>query len=164
MPQECILSCYLYYMFFILMFQAVLIYIMLTCNLASYGIAAISPFSHRLAFDNMSMDIQRLRCKVNFQALTFVPHIKALGDALVNRLRYPPSSGYLEEPTNVKHKAGKFVVLHLRFDKVYFSFLLYYITCFYMHTVARIRVTNLFKITQKEKLSKFKFSCLTSFM
>lgn len=85
--------------------------------LQSYGIAAISPFSHRLAFDNMSMDIQRLRCKVNFQALTFVPHIKALGDALVNRLRYPPSSGYLEELTNVKHKAGKFVVLHLRFDK-----------------------------------------------
>lgn len=85
--------------------------------LQSYGIAAISPFTHRLAFDNMSMDIQRLRCKVNFQALTFVPHIKALGDALVNRLRYPSNTGYLEETTDKKHKDGKFIVLHLRFDK-----------------------------------------------
>uniref|UniRef100_A0A5B7A0W0 O-fucosyltransferase family protein n=1 Tax=Davidia involucrata TaxID=16924 RepID=A0A5B7A0W0_DAVIN len=93
--------------------------------LQSYEIAAISPFSHRLAFDNLSMDIQRLRCKVNFQALVFVPHIRALGDALVERLRYPPrKSGllgekYLGEVTDAKDKqgTGKFVVLHLRFDK-----------------------------------------------
>ncbi|KAL2538525.1 O-fucosyltransferase family protein [Forsythia ovata] len=92
--------------------------------LQSYGIAAIAPFSHRLAFDNMPKDIQRLRCKVNFQALAFVPHIRALGNALVNRLRYPGEgsvvgTNYLEEVGNVKNKkgAGKFVVLHLRFDK-----------------------------------------------
>ncbi|KAL5705401.1 O-fucosyltransferase 31 [Ranunculus cassubicifolius] len=92
--------------------------------LQSYGIAAIAPFSHRLAFDNMSKEIQRLRCKVNFQALDFVPHVKELGDALVNRLRYPSSkpSGevteYLKQVTDKKHiSAGKFVVLHLRFDK-----------------------------------------------
>ncbi|KAK1300460.1 Uncharacterized protein QJS10_CPB13g00210 [Acorus calamus] len=78
--------------------------------LQSYGIAAIAPFSHRLAFDNLSVDIQRLRCKVNFQALSFVPHIRALGDALVGRLRYPSRIGDGKEP-------GKFVVLHLRFDK-----------------------------------------------
>lgn len=91
-----------------------------------YGIAAISPFSHRLAFDNMPMDLQRLRCKVNFQALIFVPHIRALGDALVKRLRYPsPQSGehegtsLLQEVTEGNHlqKPHKFVVLHLRFDK-----------------------------------------------
>ncbi|KAJ8451886.1 hypothetical protein Cgig2_007369 [Carnegiea gigantea] len=91
-----------------------------------YGIAAISPFSHRLAFDNMPMDLQRLRCKVNFQALIFVPHIRALGDALVKRLRYPsPQSGehegasLLQEVTERNHlqKPHKFVVLHLRFDK-----------------------------------------------
>jgi hypothetical protein len=87
----------------------------------SYGIAAIAPFSHRLAFDNLSMDIQRLRCKVNFQALVFVPHIRQLGDALVSRLRYPSGksgavgTNYLQESTV---GAGKFVVLHLRFDKV----------------------------------------------
>jgi|UniRef100_A0A2N9J023 hypothetical protein len=88
--------------------------------LQSYGIAAIAPFSHRLAFDNLSMDIQRLRCKVNFQALVFVPHIRQLGDALVSRLRYPSGksgavgTNYLQESTV---GAGKFVVLHLRFDK-----------------------------------------------
>ncbi|KAM7519743.1 hypothetical protein LguiB_018705 [Lonicera macranthoides] len=92
--------------------------------LQSYGIAAIAPFSHRLAFDNMPKDIQRLRCKVNFQALVFVPHIKTLGDALVNRLQYPRGSEivdnkYLREATDAKAKqgVGKFVVLHLRFDK-----------------------------------------------
>ncbi|KAF2292952.1 hypothetical protein GH714_034250 [Hevea brasiliensis] len=93
--------------------------------LQSYGIAAISPFSHRLTFDNLPMDIQRLRCKVNFQALVFVPHIRALGDALVSRLRYPSkgakvlSTDYLGETTDVidENRARKFVVIHLRFDK-----------------------------------------------
>ncbi|MCL7033070.1 hypothetical protein MKW94_015592, partial [Papaver nudicaule] len=86
--------------------------------LQSYGIAAIAPFSHRLAFEDVSRDIQRLRCKVNFQALTFVPHIKSLGDALVSRLRNP-SGKYLQETTSEieREGAGKFVVLHLRFDK-----------------------------------------------
>ncbi|CAL9226710.1 unnamed protein product [Arabidopsis halleri] len=91
----------------------------------SYGIAAVAPFSHRLAFDNLPESIQRLRCKVNFEALNFVPHIRELGDALVHRLRYPPSSSQTSgtmDPTDrintiVKAGAGKFVVLHLRFDK-----------------------------------------------
>ncbi|KAJ6335427.1 hypothetical protein OIU78_012123 [Salix suchowensis] len=39
--------------------------------LQSYGIAAIAPFSHRLAFDKLPTNIQRLRCKVNFHALAF---------------------------------------------------------------------------------------------
>ena len=92
----------------------------------SYGIAAISPFSHRLAFDKLPMKIQHLRCKVNFQALVFVPRIKSIGETLVHRLRYP--SGKLQASgTEVlrgriddteKEGAGKFVVLHLRFDKV----------------------------------------------
>ncbi|KAK7309574.1 hypothetical protein RJT34_06418 [Clitoria ternatea] len=93
--------------------------------LQSYGIAAISPFSHRLSFDNLPMDIQHLRCKVNFKALIFVPHIRTLGDALINRLRYPQGSAgetgsnYLQEVTGAgdSKNAGKFVVLHLRFDK-----------------------------------------------
>ncbi|KAI9111574.1 hypothetical protein K1719_017264 [Acacia pycnantha] len=93
--------------------------------LQSYGIAAISPFSHRLTYDNLPMDIQRLRCKVNFQALVFVPHIRALGDALISRLRYPQDSAgemgtnFLQESTETSDRKGarKFVVLHLRFDK-----------------------------------------------
>ncbi|CAA0812521.1 O-fucosyltransferase family protein [Striga hermonthica] len=88
----------------------------------SYGIAAIAPFSHRLAFDNMPEEIQWLRCKVNFQALVFVPHIRALGDALVSRLRYHPSTNQFNtnekiEDSKNKQGTGKFVVIHLRFDK-----------------------------------------------
>ncbi|KAJ3677389.1 hypothetical protein LUZ60_003113 [Juncus effusus] len=71
--------------------------------LQSYGIAAIAPFSHRLGFDDLPDEIQRLRCKVNFQALTFVSHINLLGESLVKHLREGPG--------------GKFAVLHLRFDK-----------------------------------------------
>nr|DAD22110.1 TPA_asm: hypothetical protein HUJ06_023573 [Nelumbo nucifera] len=93
--------------------------------LQSYGIAAIAPFSHRLAFDNLPMDIQRLRCKVNFKALAFVPHIRELGEVLVNRLRRPAGKSalgdnqFLRETTDDGKKwgDGKFVVLHLRFDK-----------------------------------------------
>ncbi|KAL6180086.1 hypothetical protein ACLB2K_046754 [Fragaria x ananassa] len=91
-------------------------------TMQSYGIAAISPFSHRLSFDNMPESIQRLRCKVNFQALAFVPHIRELGEALVNRLCNPPIRNQntdSQEGTDDldKQGAGKFVVLHLRFDK-----------------------------------------------
>ncbi|CAH1413934.1 unnamed protein product [Lactuca virosa] len=95
--------------------------------LESYGIAAISPFSHRLAFDNMPNEIQRLRCKVNFEALVFVPHVRSLGEALVSRLRYPivesidavSGTKYIRQVVDTKsgHGAGKFVSLHLRFDK-----------------------------------------------
>ncbi|KAJ4745998.1 O-fucosyltransferase family protein [Rhynchospora pubera] len=77
--------------------------------LQSYGIAAIAPFSHRLAFDDLPEDIQQLRCKVNFQALTFVPHIISLGETIVQRLRRSIQTNSQE--------SGKFVVLHLRFDK-----------------------------------------------
>lgn len=84
--------------------------------MVSYGLAAISPFSHRLAFDSLSMDIQRLRCKVNFQALIFVPHVRALGDALISHLRYPKKNGLFG--TEPPQEARKFAVLHLRFDKV----------------------------------------------
>ncbi|XP_016497686.2 O-fucosyltransferase 31-like [Nicotiana tabacum] len=92
--------------------------------LQSYGIAAIAPFSHRLTFDNLPKYLQHLRCKVNFQALVFVPHVRNLGDVLINRLRDPSSKGnmvgrnYLREVSEkYKQGAGKFVVLHLRFDK-----------------------------------------------
>ncbi|MBA0581867.1 hypothetical protein Gorai_024030, partial [Gossypium raimondii] len=93
--------------------------------LQSNGIAAISPFSHRLSFNNLPSEIQKLRCKVNFKALVFVPHIRALGDALVHRLRYPPTESQplitddLTGTTdrNVKQMPQKFVVVHLRFDK-----------------------------------------------
>ncbi|KAI3794355.1 hypothetical protein L1987_36985 [Smallanthus sonchifolius] len=83
--------------------------------LESYGIAAVSPFSHRLAFNNMPVDIQRLRCKVNFEALTFVPHVRNLGDVLVNRLRFAGVKQVVD--TEGVKGVGNFVALHLRFDK-----------------------------------------------
>lgn len=87
--------------------------------LNSYGIAAIAPFSHRLAFDNLPKEIQLLRCKVNFQALAFVPHIRRLGDTLVQRLRSSPTTNRVTMDTNIEDQAGsgKYIVLHLRFDK-----------------------------------------------
>ncbi|XP_020212452.1 O-fucosyltransferase 31 [Cajanus cajan] len=93
--------------------------------LQSYGIAAIAPFSHRLTFNNLPSNIQRLRCKVNFEALIFVPHIKKLGETIVHRLRDTSSINQAEGNDHLlvetdkfgKQQAGKFVVLHLRFDK-----------------------------------------------
>ncbi|XP_010523308.1 PREDICTED: uncharacterized protein At1g04910-like [Tarenaya hassleriana] len=93
--------------------------------LESFGIAAIAPFSHRLSFDHLPPEIQRLRCKVNFRALRFVPHVRELGDALVSRLRNPSwrnkeqNVDHLTDITNShsRQEPGKFVVLHLRFDK-----------------------------------------------
>ncbi|RDX89896.1 hypothetical protein CR513_28311 [Mucuna pruriens] len=86
--------------------------------LQSYGIAAIAPFSHRLTFSNLTSDIQRLRCKVNFEALIFVPHIKELGKGIVHRLRHTSSINQAEGNDYLgKQQTGKFVVLHLRFDK-----------------------------------------------
>ncbi|MQM05291.1 hypothetical protein Taro_038105 [Colocasia esculenta] len=93
--------------------------------LRKYGIAAIAPFSHRLAFDNLPEDLQRLRCKVNFQALAFVPHITELGDALIRRLRSPIRLDSNVDVVSINEASqsivdrseGKFVALHLRFDK-----------------------------------------------
>ncbi|KAA8528358.1 hypothetical protein F0562_035713 [Nyssa sinensis] len=93
--------------------------------LQSYGIAAIAPFSHRLAFDNLPSSIQHLRCKVNFQALVFIPHVRMLGEAVISRLRYPTRQNGAERIESLqeitdngdRQDTGKFVVLHLRFDK-----------------------------------------------
>ncbi|CAN6720502.1 unnamed protein product [Malus baccata var. baccata] len=87
--------------------------------LQRYGVAAISPFSHRLAFDNLPQNIQRLRCKVNFQALSFVPHIRELGETLVNRLRYPPNRNPKagSDSQDKANEIEKYVVLHFRFNK-----------------------------------------------
>jgi hypothetical protein len=79
-----------------------------------------------LTFNGLPSHIQRLRCKVNFEALNFVPHIKELGNIIVQRLRYNATINqaeerdYLLEETDKlgKQQNGKFVVLHLRFDKV----------------------------------------------
>ena len=81
------------------------------------------PFSHRLAYDGIPPHIQKLRCKVNFHALRFVDKITKTGDLIIDRLR---STGTKNNEIYWKPVfegesvmlSGKFLALHLRFDKV----------------------------------------------
>ena len=41
----------------------------------------------RLANNNLPPDIQKLRCRVHYDALRFAPHIEAMGELLVERMR-----------------------------------------------------------------------------
>ncbi|OVA03899.1 GDP-fucose protein O-fucosyltransferase [Macleaya cordata] len=54
----------------------------------------------RLANNGLPLQLQRLRCRVNYQALRFTPQIEALGTKLISILQ----------------KSGYFVVLHLRYE------------------------------------------------
>ncbi|XP_021739379.1 uncharacterized protein At1g04910-like [Chenopodium quinoa] len=54
----------------------------------------------RLANNGLPLEIQKLRCKVNYQALKFTPQIEELGQRVVNILR----------------EKGQFLVLHLRYE------------------------------------------------
>jgi hypothetical protein len=54
----------------------------------------------RLANNGISIDLQKVRCRVNFQALKFTPEIESLGYKLVRILQ----------------ERGPFVALHLRYE------------------------------------------------
>ncbi|KAG8654148.1 rhamnogalacturonan I rhamnosyltransferase 1 isoform X2 [Manihot esculenta] len=54
----------------------------------------------RLANNGVSLDLQKLRCRVNFQALKFTPQIESLGQKLIRILQ----------------DRGAFVALHLRYE------------------------------------------------
>ncbi|KAK4430028.1 Rhamnogalacturonan I rhamnosyltransferase 1 [Sesamum alatum] len=54
----------------------------------------------RLANNGISLDLQRLRCRVNFQALKFTPEIEALGNKLVRIIQ----------------QKGPYLALHLRYE------------------------------------------------
>lgn len=60
----------------------------------------------RLANNGLPVELQKLRCRVNYEALKFTPQIEALGDKLISILR----------------KKGRFVVLHLRYEMDMLSF------------------------------------------
>ncbi|KAM0822817.1 hypothetical protein ACQ4PT_071272 [Festuca glaucescens] len=50
-------------------------------------IMSIKPFVDRLGYDNVPMKINRLRCRVNYHALKFLPGIEEMADKLATRMR-----------------------------------------------------------------------------
>ncbi|OQU86239.1 hypothetical protein SORBI_3003G053700 [Sorghum bicolor] len=60
----------------------------------------------RLANNGLPIQLQMLRCRVNFEALKFTPQIEALGRKLISTLQ----------------RSGQFVVLHLRYEMDMLSF------------------------------------------
>ncbi|KAL1553396.1 Diphthamide biosynthesis protein [Salvia divinorum] len=65
-----------------------------------YKVVHLNRTDARLANNDQPMDIQRLRCRVNFNALRFTPQIEELGRKVVKILR----------------QNGPFIVLHLRYE------------------------------------------------
>ncbi|XP_039069531.1 protein PECTIC ARABINOGALACTAN SYNTHESIS-RELATED-like isoform X2 [Hibiscus syriacus] len=50
-------------------------------------IMSLKPFVDRLGYDNVSPEINRLRCRVNYHALKFLPQIEEMSDLLFSRMR-----------------------------------------------------------------------------
>ncbi|KAA8548394.1 hypothetical protein F0562_000078 [Nyssa sinensis] len=65
-----------------------------------HGAIYLTPFSHRLAEEIDNAEYQRLRCRVNYHALRFKPHIMKLSNSIVSKLR----------------SQGHFMAIHLRFE------------------------------------------------
>ncbi|KAJ0983852.1 hypothetical protein J5N97_002208 [Dioscorea zingiberensis] len=69
-------------------------------KMKEHGAIYLTPFSHRLEEEIDYPEYQRLRCRVNYHALRFKPHIMKLSSEIVNRLR----------------SQGHFMAIHLRFE------------------------------------------------
>ncbi|KAF5726708.1 hypothetical protein HS088_TW22G00389 [Tripterygium wilfordii] len=68
-------------------------------------IMSLKPFVDRLGYDNVPQEINRLRCRVNYHALKFLPGIEQMADLLVSRMR------------NRTGRLNPYMALHLRFEK-----------------------------------------------
>lgn len=68
-------------------------------------IMALKPFVDRLGYDNVPSEINRLRCRVNYHALKFLPEIEEMADKLAARMR------------NRTGSLNPYMALHLRFEK-----------------------------------------------
>ncbi|KAL0463720.1 UNVERIFIED_CONTAM: Rhamnogalacturonan I rhamnosyltransferase 1 [Sesamum latifolium] len=65
-----------------------------------YKVVHLNRTDSRLANNDQPMELQRLRCRVNFSALKFTPQIEELGRKVIRILR----------------QNGPFIVLHLRYE------------------------------------------------
>ncbi|GLT27636.1 hypothetical protein SLA2020_026200 [Shorea laevis] len=65
-----------------------------------YKVVHFNRTDSRLANNGIPLDLQRLRCRVNFQGLKFTPEIETLGHELVQILQ----------------RKGPFMALHLRYE------------------------------------------------
>lgn len=65
-----------------------------------YKVVHLNKTDARLANNGLPLNIQKLRCKVNFSSLKFTPQIEKLSKRVVNILR----------------RKGPFLVLHLRYE------------------------------------------------
>ncbi|XP_028095854.1 protein PECTIC ARABINOGALACTAN SYNTHESIS-RELATED isoform X2 [Camellia sinensis] len=70
-------------------------------------IMSLKPFVDRLGYDNVPPEINRLRCKVNYHALKFLPEIEQMADLLASRMRNRTGSS----------NSNPYMALHLRFEK-----------------------------------------------
>ena len=68
--------------------------------LRKYKVLHLNRTDTRLANNDQPLEIQKLRCRVNFSALKFTPQIEELGRKVINLLQ----------------KNGPFMVLHLRYE------------------------------------------------
>lgn len=65
-----------------------------------YKVVHLNRTDARLANNGQTLDIQKLRCRVNFSALKFTSQIEELGKRVIKLLR----------------QNGPFLVLHLRYE------------------------------------------------
>ncbi|KAH9310673.1 hypothetical protein KI387_025708, partial [Taxus chinensis] len=68
--------------------------------LLSRRVVKLTKFDYRLA-NKLDLDLQKLRCRVNYHALQFTKPILEMGQYLVNRIR---------------KKSARFLAIHLRFE------------------------------------------------